>query len=156
MTNAKDRSNRMKNLFANVDRAELEKHIPSPAADKSKPHAAGMSGAVKSMQQTFSAVEAENERLRAQLQSAEVAVELDPAHIIPAFVRDRMDFDTEIAVHLHWRGAPFVTQPTRVVYPEGNVSNFDLWKDNVRISWMHTRLLLQMPVRAPLRMLRRR
>ena len=95
MTNAKDRSNRMKNLFANVDRAELEKHIPSPAADKSKPHAAGMSGAVKSMQQTFSAVEAENERLRAQLQSAEVAVELDPAHIIPAFVRDRMDFDTD-------------------------------------------------------------
>lgn len=71
-------------------------------------------------------------------------------------IGDRMDFDTEIAVHLHWRGAPFVTQPTRVVYPEGNVSNFDLWKDNVRISWMHTRLLLQMPVRAPLRMLRRR
>ena len=71
-------------------------------------------------------------------------------------IGDRMDFDTEIAVHLHWRGAPFVTQPTRVVYPEGNVSNFDLWKDNVRISWMHTRLLLQMPVRAPLRMLTRR
>lgn len=95
MTNAKDRSNRMKNLFGNVDRAELEKHIPSPVADKSRTHAPGTSGAVKSMQQTFSAVEAENERLRAQLQSAEIAVELDPANVDPAFVRDRMDFEDD-------------------------------------------------------------
>lgn len=71
-------------------------------------------------------------------------------------IGDRMDFDTEIAVHLHWRGAPFVTQETRVVYPEGNVSNFRMLADNVRISWMHIRLLAQMPVRAPLRMMRRR
>lgn len=69
-------------------------------------------------------------------------------------IGDRMDFDTEIAVRLHWRGVRYVNQPTKVVYPEGNVSNFDLLKDNVRISWMHARLLLQMPVRAPLRMLR--
>jgi ParB family chromosome partitioning protein len=83
----------MKSLFANVDRAELEKHLPSPALDKSRPNSSGMSGAVKSMQQSFSAVEAENERLRAQLQSAETAVELDPATIVPSFVRDRMDIE---------------------------------------------------------------
>ncbi|MDZ4777444.1 MAG: glycosyltransferase family 2 protein [Alphaproteobacteria bacterium] len=69
-------------------------------------------------------------------------------------IGDRMDFDTEIAVHLHWAGVPFVTQETGVVYPEGNVSNFDMLADNVRISWMHIRMLVQMPVRAPLRMLR--
>ena len=69
-------------------------------------------------------------------------------------IGDRMDFDTEIAVHLHWAGAPFVTQETGVVYPEGNVSNFDMLADNVRISWMHIRMLVQMPVRAPMRMLR--
>jgi len=71
-------------------------------------------------------------------------------------IGDRMDFDTEIAVHLHWRGAPFVTQETRVVYPDGNVSNFRMLMDNVRISWMHIRLLVQMPVRVPVRMWRRR
>ena len=37
MTNAKDRSNRMKSLFGNVDRAELEKHLPAPAGDKARP-----------------------------------------------------------------------------------------------------------------------
>lgn len=93
MTNAKDRSNRMKSLFGNVDRAELEKHLPSPALDKPRPNSSGMSGAVKSMQQSFSAVEAENERLRAQLQSAETAVELDPSTVVPSFVRDRMDLE---------------------------------------------------------------
>lgn len=94
MTNAKDRSNRMKSLFASVNREELEKHIPSPAGTTVRPATSGsMSGAVKSMQQTFSAVEAENERLRAQLQSGASAVELDPASVVPAFVRDRMDFE---------------------------------------------------------------
>lgn len=93
MMNAKDRSNRMKSLFGNVDHAELEKHLPSPALDIPRPSPSGMSGAVKSMQQSFSAVEVENERLRAQLQSAETAVELDPTTIVPSFVRDRMGLE---------------------------------------------------------------
>lgn len=93
MTNAKDRSNRMKSLFGNVDRSELEKHLPAPALEKPRPNSSGMSGAVKSMQQSFSAVEAENERLRAQLQSADMTVELDPASVVPSFVRDRLDIE---------------------------------------------------------------
>ncbi|MFT4118339.1 plasmid partitioning protein RepB [Bradyrhizobium sp.] len=93
MTNAKDRSNRMKSLFGNVDRAALEKQLPSPSNDKSRSNPSGMSGAVKSMQLSFSAVEAENERLRAQLQSAEAAVELDPKSVVPSFVRDRLDIE---------------------------------------------------------------
>lgn len=59
----------------------------------------------------------------------------------------RMDFDTEIAVRLHWRGVRVINLPTRVIYPEGNVSNFAMLADNVRISLMHTRLVLQAPFR---------
>jgi predicted LPLAT superfamily acyltransferase len=39
--------------------------------------------------------------------------------------------------------------PTRVTYPEGNISNFRMWKDNVLISWMHTRLVFGMIWRLP-------
>jgi len=59
----------------------------------------------------------------------------------------RMDFDTEIAVRLHWRGVGVVNLPTKVVYPPGNVSNFAMLADNVRISLMHTRLVVQAPFR---------
>lgn len=59
----------------------------------------------------------------------------------------RMDFDTEIAVRMHWRNVPVVNIPTRVIYPPNNVSNFAMLRDNLRISWMHTRLVLQAPFR---------
>ncbi len=58
---------------------------------------------------------------------------------------ERMDFDPEIAVRLVWMGLPVVNIPTRVHYvseEEGGVSHFQLFWDNVRISWMHTRLVL--------------
>ena len=61
----------------------------------------------------------------------------------------RMDFDTEIAVRLAWRGVPVANLPTRVTYPEGGLSHFRLFRDNLRISAMHTRLLLGMLPRAP-------
>lgn len=56
----------------------------------------------------------------------------------------RMDFDIEIMVRLFWRGVPPVELPVRVSYPPENTSNFNLWRDNVRISWMHTRLFFTM------------
>lgn len=59
----------------------------------------------------------------------------------------RMDFDTAIAVRLHWRGVRVVNVPTRVIYPPGNVSNFAMLQDNIRISLMHTGLFLQAPFR---------
>ena len=61
----------------------------------------------------------------------------------------RMDFDTEIAVRLYWRGVPVRNLPTRVIYPENGLSHFRMWRDNLRISAMHTRLLLGMLPRAP-------
>lgn len=59
----------------------------------------------------------------------------------------RMDFDTDIAVRLHWRGTRVINIPTKVIYPPGNTSNFNMLRDNVRISWMHTRLVCQAPFR---------
>ncbi|HVI89003.1 MAG TPA: glycosyltransferase [Dongiaceae bacterium] len=53
----------------------------------------------------------------------------------------RMDFDTDIMVRLFWRGCPVVNVPVAVTYPTDNISNFDLWRDNCRISLMHTRLV---------------
>ena len=58
---------------------------------------------------------------------------------------DHMDFDIEIAVRLVWAGVPIVNVPTRVRYlppGEGGVSHFRLFRDNVAISWMHTRLVV--------------
>ncbi|MCB9565661.1 MAG: glycosyltransferase family 2 protein [Myxococcales bacterium] len=55
---------------------------------------------------------------------------------------DRMDFDIEVAVKIAWLGVPVINLPTRVRYFEGGVSHFDMLWDNVRISWMHTRLAI--------------
>lgn len=62
----------------------------------------------------------------------------------------RMDFDVEIAVRLVWAGVPVINQPTRVHYPEHGVSHFRVWRDNVLISAMHTRLFFGMLWRSPL------
>ena len=59
---------------------------------------------------------------------------------------DMMDFDPEVAVRLVWRGVPVINLPTKVRYvsrDEGGVSHFRLFKDNLLISWMHTRLCLE-------------
>jgi hypothetical protein len=66
-----------------------------------------------------------------------------------------MEFEPEIAVRLVWKGVPVVNVPTRVCYPQGGISHFQLFRDNVRISWLHTRLFLGMLPRAP-RLLARR
>ncbi|KRG71152.1 glycosyltransferase family 2 protein [Pseudoxanthomonas dokdonensis] len=70
-------------------------------------------------------------------------------------IGQRMDFDVEIIVRLHWRGVGVLNLPTRVTYPSDGVSHFDVWADNVRISWMHTRLFFGMLRRLP-RLLARR
>jgi hypothetical protein len=67
----------------------------------------------------------------------------------------RMEFDPEILVRAVWDGMPVVSMPTRVTYPLDGVSHFKMWRDNVRISWMHTRLFFGMLWRAPMILLRR-
>ncbi|MDP4840296.1 MAG: glycosyltransferase family 2 protein [Alphaproteobacteria bacterium] len=56
----------------------------------------------------------------------------------------RMDFDTEIMVRLFWAGVPTIMSPVRVTYPEGNHSNFDILKDNWRLTKMHTKLVFNL------------
>ncbi|MCG9543318.1 glycosyltransferase family 2 protein [Vibrio sp. Isolate33] len=64
-------------------------------------------------------------------------------------VGSRMDFDIEILVRLYWEGCDIDFVETRVIYPENGISHFDALWDNVKISWMHTRLFLGMLPRAP-------
>jgi glycosyltransferase involved in cell wall biosynthesis len=61
----------------------------------------------------------------------------------------RMNFDIDILVRLYWDGLRVISQPTRVIYPDDGVSHFRVWRDNVQISWMHTRLFFGMLPRIP-------
>ncbi|MDR0771481.1 MAG: glycosyltransferase family 2 protein [Burkholderiales bacterium] len=63
--------------------------------------------------------------------------------------QSRMEFDTEILVRLDWAGVPLRNLPVAVRYPQGGTSHFRLCRDNVRISWMHTRLFFGMLRRLP-------
>ena len=72
-----------------------------------------------------------------------------------ARIGDRMVFDTEIAVHLYWQGTPTRTIETHVHYADGGMSHFDYLTDNLKISWMHIKLIAGMLPRIP-RLIRRR
>jgi len=61
----------------------------------------------------------------------------------------RMDFDTEFLVRMAWRDQPMQWLPVPVHYPQNGVSHFRPLRDNVLISWMHTRLFFGMLCRAP-------
>lgn len=61
----------------------------------------------------------------------------------------RMDFDTDILVRLYWQGLAVENIPTQILYQDDMPSHFDIIKDNVRISWMHTRLFFGMLPRIP-------
>jgi glycosyltransferase involved in cell wall biosynthesis len=70
----------------------------------------------------------------------------------------RFDFDAEAAVRLCWRGVRPINlaAPVRYFRPEeGGVSHFCYLRDNVLLTWMHTRLILEALVRLPV-LLRRR
>jgi len=70
----------------------------------------------------------------------------------------RFDFDPEVAVRLAWRGIPAVNIPAPVRYlsrEEGGVSHFNYVRDNVLLTSMHLRLVLEFLVRLPLLLWRR-
>jgi predicted LPLAT superfamily acyltransferase len=56
----------------------------------------------------------------------------------------RMTFDTDIMVRLYREGTPVRFLPTHVSYPENGISHFHALRDNLQISWMHTRLVFGM------------
>ena len=64
----------------------------------------------------------------------------------------RFDFDVEVAVRLCWRGVVPISVPAPVRYltaAEGGVSHFNYLRDNLLLTWMHTRLFLNFLVRLP-------
>lgn len=59
----------------------------------------------------------------------------------------RFDFDPEVAVRLTWAGVPALNEPARCRYfspAEGGVSHFRYVRDNLRMIWLHTRLLTEL------------
>jgi len=66
------------------------------------------------------------------------------------FIDRRMGFDAEILVRLYWKKVFPVFYPIKVSYPEGGVSNFRVFRDNLRISLMFARLCIGMFLRFPM------
>lgn len=62
----------------------------------------------------------------------------------------RMGFDIEILIKMIWQNIPFDFFPVRVTYPADGISNFHAFRDNVRISWVFTKLCAGMLIRIPL------
>jgi glycosyltransferase involved in cell wall biosynthesis len=70
----------------------------------------------------------------------------------------RFDFDTEAVVRLAWRGVAPLNLAAPVKYlsaEEGGVSHFRYGRDNVLLTWMHLRLMLEFVLRLPGLLLRR-
>ena len=65
----------------------------------------------------------------------------------------RFDFDTEAVVRLAWRGVKPLNLAAPVRYltaEEGGVSHFKYGRDNLLLTWMHIRLMLEFALRLPL------
>jgi hypothetical protein len=80
---------------------------------------------------------------------------VDDAAIAAGARGNAMDFDPEIAVRLCWLGLRVLNIPTKVRYvsaAEGGVSHFRMGRDNLLISWMHTRMVFGALARLPARM----
>ncbi len=70
----------------------------------------------------------------------------------------RFDFDTELVVRLAWRGVKPINIDAPVKYlraDEGGISHFRYGRDNVLLTWMHTRLVLEFALRLPALIARR-
>lgn len=64
----------------------------------------------------------------------------------------RFDFDTEAVVRLAWRGVKPINEDAPVKYlraDEGGVSHFRYGRDNLLLTWMHLRLMLEFTLRLP-------
>lgn len=72
-----------------------------------------------------------------------------PTHTLLASLHTarRYDFDPEIAVRLFWHGVPAVNLPAPCRYlakTDGGISHFHYVRDNLRMVWLHTRLLTRL------------
>ena len=65
------------------------------------------------------------------------------------FYDRRMGFDIEILLQLILSGVDVEFYPVKVTYPSDGISNFHAFRDNVRISWVFTKLFLKMILMSP-------
>jgi glycosyltransferase involved in cell wall biosynthesis len=72
-----------------------------------------------------------------------------------SYIDFRMGFDIEILVRLHWEKIPIIFHPVKVTYPADGISHFRPVRDNIRISWMYTRLCCGMLPRLPILLARK-
>ena len=59
----------------------------------------------------------------------------------------RYDFDPEVAVRMVWAGVPTLNLPAACRYlakTDGGISHFHYLRDNLRMIWLHTRLITQL------------
>ncbi len=68
---------------------------------------------------------------------------------------ERMSFDIEVLVRLHWAGLEIINLPTQVSYPSDGVSHFRGWLDSFLISRLHATLFFGMLARSPALIARR-
>lgn len=52
----------------------------------------------------------------------------------------RMSYDIELLVRAFYQSIPTLYINIKVIYPKNGVSNFKAFQDNLKISWMHTKL----------------
>ena len=71
------------------------------------------------------------------------------------FFDKRMGFDIEILIRLMLAGVDVEFYPVKVTYPSDGISNFHAFRDNVRISWVFTRLCCRMIILSPILLFRR-
>jgi len=70
----------------------------------------------------------------------------------------RFDFDPEAVVRMCWSGVKPVNLPATVKYfrpEEGGVSHFNYLRDNLLLTWMHSRLFFGFLLRLPVLLARR-
>ncbi len=70
----------------------------------------------------------------------------------------RFDFDPEAAVRLCWHNVTPINISAPVKYlraDEGGVSHFNYLRDNILLTWMHTRMFIEFLLRLPLLVYRR-
>ena len=94
------------------------------------------------------------ETLSFQIKDAMCGLRLYPLNKIGRLINkisfgQRMNFDIEILVRSYWEKIAFISIPTKITYPSHGKSHFRPWKDNVEISWLHTRLFFGMLIRMP-------
>ena len=71
------------------------------------------------------------------------------------YIDSRMGFDIEVLVRMYWRGVPVISEPVKVFYPADGISNYNYFTDTVRVSWVYTRLCIELIFRAPVLIFRK-